>query len=394
MENLMRTSSIFDVAIIGGGPAGTIAALEAQRHGLRVALWDRDRFPRDKVCGEFISSEARPILQSEIPAAIVDGAEVHGAQFVTHRGVSRTFDLPRPALGLSRRRLDHELWRAAESAGVESHEGEAVRRVRAPASGSNPAGAWEIENADGCVRRARSLIVACGRWWAIEGLASPASWADLPTRGDWIGAKAHFTGIPRRDKVEMYLFRGGYCGLAPVEDGATNVCCLVHRQHVRQTGLKAQEGFAAWLAKVSRLPALETRVRGAVQVSPVVTTAPVRLARREAVQHGALMVGDASGFLDPFTGEGISMALHSGRLAAQAVASALLEGADGRTAAETYSRSLSEAVRRSYWIAAMARGLIQGPEWMRGLVTLPIPWLGGRLVRETRWRGNAEAEIT
>ena len=393
MENVMRTSGILDLAIIGGGPAGTIAALEAQRHGLRVALWDRDRFPRDKVCGEFISSEALPILQNEIPETIATGAEIYGAQFVTHRGVSRTFDLPRPALGLSRRRLDHELWKSAEAAGVETYEGEAVRRVRAPECGSKPAGAWEIQTA-GCRRQARSLIVACGRWWAIEALCSPAGRLGLSGRGDWIGAKAHFAGIPRRDTVEMYLFRGGYCGLAPVEDGACNICCLVHRQQIRQMGLKVHEDFAGWLKQVSRLPALETRLRGAVQVSRVVTTAPVHLARRQAVQRGALMVGDASGFLDPFTGEGISMALHSGRLAARAVAVALLESFDAQTAAENYSRSLSNAVRRSYRIAAVARGLIQSPAWMRGLVTAPLPWLGRHLVRETRWRGNAEAELS
>jgi flavin-dependent dehydrogenase len=387
MENLMGTSGILDLAIIGGGPAGTIAALEAQRHGLRVALWDRDHFPRDKVCGEFISSESLPILPNEIPATFSTGADIYGAQFVTHRGVSRTFDLPRPALGLSRRRLDHELWKAAEAAGVETYEGESVRRVRAPECGSKPADAWEIQTAR-CRRQARSLIVACGRWWAIEGLCSPAGRLGLTGGGDWIGAKAHFAGIPRRDTVEMYLFRGGYCGLAPVENGACNICCLVHRQQIRQMALRVHKDFAAWLKQVSRLPALETRLRGAVQVSLVATTAPVHLARRQAVQGGALMVGDASGFLDPFTGEGISMALHSGRLAAQAVAGALLEGFDAQTAAENYSRSLSNAVRRSYRIAAVARGLIQCPAWMRGLVTASLPWLGGRLVRETRWRGN------
>lgn len=394
MENLIRTSGILDLGIVGGGPAGTVAALEARHHGLRVALWDRDRFPRDKVCGEFISSEARPILESYIPSAIADGADIYGAQFVTHRGVSRTFSLPRPALGLSRRWLDHELWKAAEAAGAETYEGEAVRQVHAPGSGSNRDGLWEIETAAGCTRKAQSLIVACGRWWAIDGLCSPAGRLGLPGGGDWIGAKAHFAGIPRRDTVEMYLFRGGYCGLAPVEDGGCNICCLVHRQQIRQMDLRLHKDFAAWLAQVSRLPALETRLRGAAQVSPVVTTAPVHLARRQAAQGGALMVGDASGFLDPFTGEGISMALHSGRLAAQAVAGALLEGFDAQTAAENYGRSLSNSVRRSYSVAAMARGLILGPKWLRGLVTAPLPWLGSRLVRETRWRGNAEAELS
>ncbi|TAM81421.1 MAG: FAD-binding protein [Acidobacteria bacterium] len=392
MENLTPHSGILDLAIIGGGPAGTVAALEARHHGLSVALWERDRFPRDKVCGEFISSEALPILQNEIPGTIAHGAEISGAQFIIGHGASRTFGLPRPALGLSRRALDAALWKAAEAAGAEVHENEAVRSVRPPVSGSGRAGAWEIETASSSTRRAKSLIVACGRWWAIEGLSSPAGRPGPQRQVDWMGAKAHFDGILSRGRVEMYLFRGGYCGLAPVEDGTCNVCCLVHRQQARHLSLKVMEDFGAWLALVSRLPALESRLRGAVQISPLVTTAPVQPARRQAVLGRALMVGDASGFLDPFTGEGISMALHSGRLAAQAVASGLIEGFDGQRAAENYSQSLSWAVWRSYRIAAVARGLIQGPEWLRGLATIPLPWVGRRLVRETRWRGNDEAE--
>jgi flavin-dependent dehydrogenase len=102
------------------------------------------------------------------------------------------------------------------------------------------------------------------------------------------------------------------------------------------------------------------------------------------------MVGDASGFLDPFTGEGISMALHSGRLAAQAVAKSLSEGSGDERAAAIYGQSLSQSVGRSYKIASLARGLLNGPLWLQGLVTAPLPWIGKRLLRETRWRGNPE----
>jgi flavin-dependent dehydrogenase len=390
MENLKPDSGMMDVAIIGGGPAGTAAALEARRQSLSVAVWDRDRFPRDKVCGEFISPEARPLLQSEIPATVVRGAEIREAEFVSAHGGSRTFRLPHHALGLSRRLLDHALWKAAEAAGAEVHEGATIRKARKTVSCGNEQGAWEIESAGGSVRRARSLIVACGRWWAIEGLHSPARQDAFQAPGDWIGTKAHVAGIPRRDRVEMYFFRGGYCGLAPVEDGACNLCCLVRRERIRETAAKDMKNFADWLVQVARLPALEKRLTGAEQISPVVTTAPVHLARRQAAQKGVLMVGDASGFLDPFTGEGISMAMHSGRLAARAAAKSLSEGLGDDRAAEIYGQSLSLAVGRSYRIAGIARSLLHGPLWLQGLVTAPLPWIGRRLVHETRWRENPE----
>lgn len=389
MENLKLDPGIVDVAIIGGGPAGTAAALEARRQGLSVAIWERDRFPRDKVCGEFISPEALHLLQTEIPETAVRGADIRDAEFISAHGGSRTFRLPHRALGLSRRLLDAALWEAAKAAGAEAREGESIRKVLKLVSFGKDPDVWEIESAGGNVRRAKSLLVACGRWWAIDGLSSPAHRASHAT-GDWIGAKAHFEGIPPRDRVEMYFFHGGYCGLAPVEDGACNVCCLVHRERIRERGANGLQDFGGWLVQTAHLPALERRLRGAIQVSPVVTTSPVHLARRRAAQGGVLMAGDASGFLDPFTGEGISMALHSGRLAAQAVAKALAEGLGDERAAEIYGKNLSQAVGRSYRIAGIARSLLQGPLWLQGLVAAPLPWIGKRLVHETRWRGNTE----
>lgn len=393
MESLKSASGILDMAIVGGGPAGTAAALEARRRGLRVAIWERERFPRDKVCGEFISSEVVPLLQTEIPSTVSSGATIRCAEFVYDNGSTRAFRLPHPALGLSRWSLDEALWRATEAAGIDAHEGECIRSVRKLISSGQQASAWEIESTTGNIRRAKRLLIAAGRWWAIEELCSPTEEVGSAKMGEWVGAKAHFAGVLPRGNVEMYFFRGGYCGLAPVENGAYNVCCLIHRERVRECAAHGLKDFAAWLSQLARHPALEARLRGATQVSSVVTTAPVRLARGKPSQDGALMVGDASGFLDPFTGEGISMAIHSGRLAAQAVAMSLSEGFGEERAAEIYQAGLTQAVRRSYKIAALARTFISGPAWARGLVTASLPWLGRRLVCDTRWRESREERL-
>ena len=106
MENLTTGSSTLDLAIIGGGPAGTAAALEACRQGLSVGIWERDRFPRDKVCGEFISSEAHPILQNEIPGTVargyVDAGPVPERELAQRAGlgwIGKNTMLIRPGLG-------------------------------------------------------------------------------------------------------------------------------------------------------------------------------------------------------------------------------------------------------------------------------------------------------
>src|SRR5437016_5830575 len=120
----LAPSGPMDLAIIGGGPAGTAAALTARRCGLRVAIWERDRFPRDKVCGEFLSWEALPLLQQEIPETLARAAAIRSTEFISQGNRVYTFPLPGEARGLSRRLLDEALWRAAAAKGAEAFEEE------------------------------------------------------------------------------------------------------------------------------------------------------------------------------------------------------------------------------------------------------------------------------
>ena len=376
---------MIDLAIIGGGPAGSAAALEARRLGLSAAVFERNKFPRHKVCGEFISGESLPFLKAEIPEVVAAATSIMRVELVSARGRARGFDLPVPASGLSRWLLDEVLWKAAARAGAYILEGEEVRGVQR-LSQEYEIG-WEIESEGGKVERARALIVACGRWWRIEGLAAPAAKVGKESPGDWIGAKAHFEGVESRKSVEVFHFPGGYCGLAPVEGGIYNACCLVHRGLVRGVAGNAKD-FARWIAAVARHPALNARLRGAIQTCETVASAPVRTERKRAASHGALFAGDASCFLDPFTGDGISMALQSGRLAAEELAKALmLHLPDLGFVARRYERRLNESVRRSFAVARFLRTLVQAPSSLQDLAAGVIARLGPRLVEGTRWRG-------
>jgi flavin-dependent dehydrogenase len=376
---------LIDLAIIGGGPAGTAAALEARRRGLSVTVWEKDRFPRDKVCGEFISSESISFLESQIPVSLSRAPRITRAEFISRRGGAQGFPLPAAARGLSRSALDEALWRAAAVAGANVREGAAVHGVRR--MNGQQTLMWEIRFDDGCVERARALIIACGRWWKIEGIDSPAGTKRRSVAGEWIGVKAHFRGVAARGAVEMYYFPGGYCGLAPIEDGLHNACCLVHRSLARRAPAGGMADFRAWMRTLAGHTRLDARLRDAIQESETVTTAPVRPARRCAVQGEILLAGDAAGFLDPFTGDGISMALHSGRLAAEELAKAP-DRAPGavRQAALSYERKLAKSVQRSYAVAGIFRALVRAPELVQDAAAAIIPFLGARLHAETRWR--------
>jgi flavin-dependent dehydrogenase len=387
MESWGQDDGLMDLAIVGGGPAGTVAALEASRRGLRTSVWERECFPRDKVCGEFISPEALPWLERETPEALARAACIRRSEFVSPSGRRIGFTFPEPARGLSRRVLDEALWRAASAAGAKVWEGTAARKLRKVLTRGPGEAFWELKSSAGSVARARSVVLACGRWWNLEGFHSPARERMSGSVGPWLGAKAHFAGVEPSDAVEMYFFPGGYCGLAPIEDGLYNACCLAHRGLARRAVRGGLTDFAGWLGAVSRHPLLTRRLRGAGQVSETVATAPLAPARRQAASSGVLKVGDASGFLDPFTGDGISMAIESGRLAAEVLAAPRGRGSAQETV-RLYRQRLGRGVRRSYWVAGLLRLLVAAPAGVQDAAAQALVRLAPRLFTETRWRGE------
>lgn len=387
MEALSRNKIVMDLGIIGGGPAGAVAAIEAARSGLQVVIWDRSSFPRDKVCGEFLSPESLPQLENLIAGTLRRRAPVCRAEFYSRKGQCYSVRLPRPGAGLSRVALDAALWRAAAAEGVSCREGEAVIRVvkfrDQPADGMT---AWDVSSSTADPTRVRHLVLACGRWWNVNGLPSPAASADKEPPGEWMGAKAHFSAVDTRDAVEMYFFPGGYCGLAPVEDGIYNACFLVRRSLARNYGGGGIADFRTWINEVARHPALAARLRLATQTTKTITTAPVRPARRAPELAGAMAVGDAAGFLDPFTGDGISIAVHSGQLAARELARGFRQGASSE-AFRRYQLQHARGVRSSYFSAALLRILARAPAEIQDCFAAAMPsFLGSRLLSATRWR--------
>lgn len=387
-----------DLAIIGGGPAGTAAALAARRRGLNVEVWERDCFPRDKVCGEFLSWESLPLLQQAIPSVLARAAVIRRSEFVSRRNRVYAFPLPHESRGLSRRLLDESLWRAAAAAGARTHEGLGVRSARKIDRLPSTETGWRIEAAGRGARLARSLLVACGRWWALDGFPSPARNGEARGVNHWIGAKAHFGGVVPRDAVEMYFFPGGYCGLSPVEDGLYNACCLVHCSLLRNRGGSRFADFPGWLKITARHDSLNMRLRGATQVSETLTTSPVRPIQRRSSYESALLAGDAAGFLDPFTGDGISMALHTGRVAASLIAETLLapdtmDGASAERRTRAYKRRV-RAVRKSFQIAGLLRILVRAPDLVQDSAAILLSHLAPQLLATTRWRDDQQGRLS
>lgn len=286
-----------DVVVIGAGPAGAAAAICASRRGLRVVLLESGQYPRHKVCGEFVSAEAADVLRYlGVATSWLQSTPRISSSRLHSNGTSVTIRLAEHAYSIPRFSLDEELWNLSADSGVER------RLATATSVTHNGQGLFSVATSCGMIQ-AHSVINASGRWSRFS--------AKHEQRGDaWIGLKAHFAG-EADDAVDLYFFRKGYCGVQAVAPGVLNACALVRRGVARNLGEVFQ-----------RQRALSNRAARWKQVTETFATSPVHLGVRTAVRDGILNAGDAAGFVDPFVGDGISLALRSGVLAGRTVLSA------------------------------------------------------------------------
>src|SRR5271157_4697645 len=208
----------YDLIVIGGGPAGTSAAITAARGGSRVLLLERGRFPRHKVCGEFISAESLVPLGWLLAGAkqdLLDQSRRLSESHVLLDGRSLRIPIDPPAASIARYDLDFALWEATRNAGVTA----LAETTAQPIESENP---FRIQTSAGDFL-ARAVINASGRWSNLNLGAAPAQGSR------WLGLKAHFHG-PMETGVDLYFFDGGYCGVLPVRgpDGSLliNACAL------------------------------------------------------------------------------------------------------------------------------------------------------------------------
>ena len=334
--------------IVGGGLAGAAAGIDLARTGHAPLLIEREAAAHDKICGEFLSGEA-------VAALLGLGVDAHllGAVPITrveinagHRQAAAA--LPFPALSLSRRVLDEAMLKRAAAGGVAVQRGMSVRGL---AGGVAQTTAGDIA--------APALLLASGKH-DVRGLPRP----DGP---DEIGFKMYFRSpaVSRRlaGTVAVTFFDGGYAGLQPVEGGRLNLCLLVNGAHYRDLG--------SWPALLARLVS-EPGLAALADAAPLLAR-PLAISR---VPYGHLAgpgddchwrLGDQAAVIPSFCGDGMAIALESGRLAAAMLA-------QGGTAAQ-YQRELLTRTRRPVRLAmaalAMARHPVGRLAAMAGLSAIP-----------------------
>jgi len=326
---MQQSRNSYEVIIAGAGPAGSSTAIHLARHGVNVLLLEQKKFPRDKLCGEFISPECGDHFRKlgvEKEMNTSQPATLNATVFYSSTGRQITvptewFTNASPALGLSRSQMDHNLLSKARSLGVTVLEEasiaeiigdeERVRGVRVRIDG-------DLENYHAPITidatgRARALIRK------INGLTPNSSHQARPKL---VAFKVHLENARAADGAcEIYSYRGGYGGLSKIENGLSNLCFIAAARDVRRCESNPEVVLERIIMKNPRAAyALEcARPR-----SEWLSVALEGFGRRNPVPLcGLLAVGDSAAFIDPFTGSGILMALESGELAATTILSHL-----------------------------------------------------------------------
>lgn len=323
-----------DVVIIGGGPAGAATALALARRGVDVVLLDRARFPREKLCGDFLhplgtaALERLGVLDEVLPRAHV----LRGMLIVSPQGREVFARFAGGAgLSLSRAVLDDVVLRAAQRAGTLVRTGMAARAV------TRHGDQWHVSTDRGTLET-RLLVGADG---LHSRVAVAAGLRDRTRRDGRYALGIYVRGLPAHEGFgEMHLGREAYCGVSVFPDGQANVTMVVPKAAIRARHDGAPHGLARDILDqmLAAFPRLYPRVRTAVTSREMRAVGPLTPTGGPVVGDGVLLVGDAAAFTDPLTGQGVSLALTAAPVAARTIADALRRGDLRAAALAPYAR--------------------------------------------------------
>ena len=330
---------IFDVAVVGGGPAGSTCSAFCAASGLRTLLIEREKFPREKVCGDCLNPECWPILRrlgvDQRVRALPHGA-LDWVEFINVSDLRLRIDLPRgenAEIAIKRSAFDSILLERAREVGAEVCDASTLTSIE------KSDGAWKLTTREVTAAfRARVLVGADGRNSTVARLLGL-----LPhIAKERVALQAHVP-LPRGfgNRVVLQLLPGGYSGQAPVNDTELNLCLVGRPKSIRVLQDWASHHFELALKQTWR------------------TITPLTRSALHPAQENVLFVGDAARVVEPFTGEGIFYALRSGELAA-AAAKEMIRG-NAAEAVRDYIRQHRAMYRGRLWINALARAAVVSP---------------------------------
>jgi flavin-dependent dehydrogenase len=355
---------VYEAAIIGGGLAGLASAIHLARSGVRVVLFEQHDYPRNKVCGEYISNEVLPYLRSlDLDPAPLKPKAIRRLLFSAPSGRAAITGLPLGGFSVRRYTLDQHWYEAALAAGVEIHLQTPVVEVEFAGD------AFSLRTRQGNCFEARVVLGSYGKRSLLDRVLQRRFFQE---KARYIGVKAYYAFDFPEDLVALHNFPGGYCGLSQVENGLVNVAYLTtHALLQRHGSIEELEKQA-----LGANPFLRELLEKGERVTPrpwVISNVSFR--SKALIEDHVLMNGDAAGMIPPLAGNGMAMAIGSAQIAAPLVLE-YLSGRISRTLLErNYEQQWNHLFRnRLFWgrhIQAIMGKTLSAEIAVRGMHLLP-----------------------
>lgn len=301
----MKTNN--SVIIVGGGLAGLTAAIHLSKVGLPVILFEKNKFPKHKVCGEYISNEVLPYLEwLDINISELKPASIEKLQFSAINGKTINCILPLGGFGVSRYALDNFLYEKAIDNGVNVFS-DSVENI---IFDNNQ---FLVSTSKGATYEAEIVIGAYGK---RSNMDQKLNRNFIQKKSPWLAVKGHYKGDFPDDLVGLHNFRGGYCGVSKVENNTINVCYLADYET-----FKKYKNIDDYQNKVVlKNPHLKVLLEHfELLFEKTLTISQICFEEKQRVENHVLMIGDAAGLIHPLCGNGMAMAIHSAKIVSELV---------------------------------------------------------------------------